>query len=247
VFLKKKKKTEIFQRTMEKILNGINGIFIYIDDVLIYGKNELEHDSRLKEVKKVKERLSHYGVMLNDRKCKIKCTSIKFLAHQITKDGVRPCEDKLELIKNFRIPENLEEVRSFLGLTNYVSKFIPDVATKTNLLRELIKNGKYNWNEEINKSFTELKNALDEKVLLGYYSFNDDITVVADASNTGLGGVLIQTNAAGPRIIAFGHRSLSEREQKFHITEKEAMALVWAVEHFHRYLFGRKFDLITDH
>lgn len=153
----------------------------------------------------------------------------------------------VEAVQNFRQPETVEEIRSFLGLINYVSRFIPDVATKTSPLRELIKTNKFVWSEEQREAFKILKEALTSDSVLEFYSTQDDIQVIADASPVGLGAVLSQIGKNGPRIIAFGHRSLSEREKKYHITEKEAMALVWAVEHFHRYLCGKKFDLITDH
>lgn len=235
---------EIFQRTIERILSGCEGFFVYIDDILIFGENESQHDARLKAVR---ERLSSYNVLLNDAKCKIRTTEIEFLGHHISVNGVRPTTSKIEAVQNFRQPETVEEVRSFLGLINYVSRFIPDVATKTSPLRELIKTNKFVWNEEQREAFKILKEALTSDSVLGFYSAQDDIQVIADASPVGLGAVLCQIGIDGPRIIAFGHRSLSEREQKYHITEKEAMALVWAVEHFHRYLCGKKFDLITDH
>lgn len=83
---------------------------------------------------------------------------------------------------------------------------------------------------------------------LGYYDVNDRTIVVADASPVGLGGVLVQINAEGdPRIIAYGHKTLTECERRYCQTEKEALALVWAVEHFHIFLYSKKFELITDH
>lgn len=235
---------EIFQKTMEHILKGCNGIFVYIDDILIFADNEKQHDERLLAVK---QRLSEYGVILNENKCKTKLPEIIFLGHKISKNNIKPTSSRIEAVQQFREPKSIEEVRSFLGLINYVSRFIPDVATKTYPLRKIIKNNTFSWNIEQKSAFEKLKMALTDQSSLGLYVIEDPTFVIADASPVGLGAILGQTGKDGPRIIAYGHRSLSEREQKYHITEKEAMALVWAVEHFHRYLLGKKFDLITDH
>lgn len=235
---------EIFQKAIEQILKGCNGYFVYIDDILIYGKDEEQHNRRLNAIR---DKLSEHNVVLNETKCKLKVAQIEFLGHSISKCGVKPTTSKIDAVKQFREPKTIEEVRSFLGLVNYVSRFIPDVATKTYPLRQLIKNNKFSWEKPQETAFKELKSTLTNDSVLGFYSVHDPTFVIADASPVGLGAVLCQNSEEGPRVIAYGHRSLSEREQKYHITEKEAMALVWAVEHFHRYLFGKKFDLITDH
>lgn len=235
---------EIFQKTIEQILKDCDGFFVYIDDILIYAENEEQHDKRLKSIK---NKLSEYNVVLNENKCKIKIPEIEFLGHRISKNGVKPTLSKIDAVQRFREPKSVEEVRSFLGLINYVSRFIPDVATKTYPLRQVIKNNKFTWGKYQDSAFRRLKEILTNDSVLGFYSVNDPTFVIADASPVGLGAVLCQKSQEGPRIIAYGHRSLSEREQKYHITEKEAMALVWAVEHFHKYLFGKTFDLITDH
>lgn len=82
---------------------------------------------------------------------------------------------------------------------------------------------------------------------LGYFDVADRAQLIADASPVGLGAVLIQINERGPRIIAYASKSLSDTEQRYAQIEKEALALVWGVERFHFYLYGRTFELITDH
>lgn len=124
---------------------------------------------------------------------------------------------------------------------------VTDVATKTNAVRKNLQDNKFSWNESAEKSFQELKNSINEETVLGFYSLDDPIQVIAGASSYGLGAVLVQNNGKESRIITWGHRSFSVREQKFHVTENGTMALVWAVERFHIYLYGRKFDLVTDH
>lgn len=94
---------------------------------------------------------------------------------------------------------------------------------------------------------SDLKEALTQIQSLGYYDVNDKTQVIADASPVGLGAVLVQTDKKGTRIIAYGNRTQTDCERKYSQTEKEALALVWSVEHFNIFLFGKEFDLITDH
>lgn len=236
---------EIFQRLLEQILNGCEGCFNYIDDILVFGDTKGQHDIRLG---KVLERLKSYDITLNNEKCVYAATSVKFLGHQLSSEGIKPCHDKVASIKQFREPRTTEETRSFLGLVNYVAKFIPDLATITEPLRQLTRKGVvFEWGPLQATAFTELKGLLSSDQTLGFYNVNDRTQVVADASPVGLGGVLIQFNENGPRIISYASRSLSEVEKKYAQTEKEALALVWATERFHFYLYGREFELITDH
>lgn len=236
---------EIFQKTIEQVLSGCEGCLVYIDDVVVFGATKDEHDMRLK---KVLQRLDEFNVLLNKDKCVFCTTGLEFLGHRLSKDGITPTSDKIESIKKFREPITSEEVRSFLGLVNYVGKFIPNVATITEPLRNLTKTGvKFEWGDTQRNSFKQLKEMLSDNTSLGYYNMKDRTQIIADASPVGLGAVLIQFDANGPRVISYASRSLSETEQKYAQTEKEALALVWAVERFHFYVFGKNFELVTDH
>jgi hypothetical protein len=115
-------------------------------------------------------------------------------------------------------------------------------------LRRLTKkDAKFEWNGECQNAFEQLKQQLMNHSTLGYYDVTDRTQVVADASPVGLGAVLVQFKGSDPRIISYANRSLSSIEQKYAQTEKEALALVWSVERFHYFLFGRYFELVTDH
>lgn len=115
-------------------------------------------------------------------------------------------------------------------------------------LRFLTKIGvKFEWGEPQKNSFRELKQILSNELTLGYYDAKDRTQVIADASPVGLGAVLIQFDTNGSRIISYASRRLSDVEQRYVQTEKEALALVWAVEGFRFYLFGKDFELVTDH
>lgn len=230
---------------MEQILSGCEGCLIFIDDVIVHGSEQKEHDTRLK---KVLQRLHEWNVVLNEGKCIYGVSELKVLGHILSEKGIKPGIDKLEAIRRFREPKTGEEVRSFLGLVNYLSKFIPDLATLTYPLRQLtIQKQHFVWKSEHQAAFSKLKEHMTCPTTLGYFDDADRTQLIADASPVGLGAVLIQINEKGPRIIAYASKSLSDVERRYAQIEKEALALVWAVEHFHFYLYGRSFELITDH
>lgn len=236
---------EIFQRTMEGILSHCANTIVFIDDILIYAVTELKHDEYVQEVLKT---LKRQNVLLNAAKCRIKMRQVKFLGHVLNGEGIRPSEDKIIAIKKFRTPETKEEIRSFLGIVTFVARFIPDLATKTNSLRQLIKKDvKFEWALIHEEAFQSIKKAMSNVETLAYFDPKDKTRLVTDASPYGLGAVLIQMKDHTERIIAYGAKSLTDTEKRYCTTEKEALAIVWGVEKFRMYLLGLEFELETDH
>ncbi|XP_055306964.1 uncharacterized protein K02A2.6-like [Sitodiplosis mosellana] len=230
---------------MEQILSGCEGVLIYIDDIVVFASTKELHDLRLR---KVFDRIRQFGITLNKTKCKFGVTTVEFYGHILSESGIKPKEDKVKAVKEFRPPKNAEEVRSFIGLVNYVGKFIPNLATISEPLRRLTKKGvRFVWGREQQLAFHAFKDRLADTVTLGYYNIKCRTQLVADASPVGLGAVLTQIQKGENRIIAYASRSLTEPELNYAQTEKEALALVWAVERFTYYLYGREFELITDH
>lgn len=217
-----------------------------MDDILVHGETKAVHDDNLKAML---ARLEEYNILLNKDKCVFGTTNTIFLGHRLSEQGVEAADDKVSAVKAFRQPNTPEEVRSFLGLVNFLARFIPNVATLTEPLRRLTKlNVPFEWGSEQTAAFEGLKSTMVKPAILGYYSPEDRTQVIADASPVGLGAVLVQYDANNqPRIISFAHKSLTDTETRYAQTEKEAYALVWAVERFHLYLFGRCFELVTDH
>lgn len=242
---------EIFQKTLERILIGCEGVINFIDDILIYGKDLHEHDERLKKVLEV---LENHNVLLREGKCKYRMEKVYFLGHELSQAGVKPLEKYISSINDFRAPTTIGELQSFMGLINYVGKWIPHLATITEPMKVLLRK-KYgrnsditaDWGNDQQTAFNKLKMALVDIPTLGYYNPKDRTMVIADASPVGLGAVLIQVDNKGPRIIAFGNKTLSDCERRYCQTEKEALALVWAIEHFNMFLYGKRFELVTDH
>ncbi|XP_055543303.1 uncharacterized protein K02A2.6-like [Wyeomyia smithii] len=236
---------ELFQNLMESILVGCKNTVVFIDDIMIFGETEQEHDSAVKLTLQV---LSQYGILLNDHKCKFKQQEIVFLGHKLSANGVSPCEEKVKAILSCRAPRTKEELRSFLGLVTYVSRFIPNLATINYPLRQLLRQeSHFEWMAQHKISFEKIKTLIGSAGSLGFYDRNDRTLVVTDASGVGLGAVLIQFKNSLPRIISFASKSLSEVEKTYPPIEKEALGVVWAVERFKNYLLGITFELETDH
>lgn len=236
---------ELFQNLMESILASCRNTVVFIDDIMIFGSSEEEHDSCVKEVLKV---LNQQGILLNDHKCNFKQRETVFLGHKLSADGIAPADEKVKSILQFRAPQTKEELRSFLGLVTYVAKFIPDLATVNSPLRNLLRQETpFDWKAEHQQSFDKLKNQIGSVMNLGYFDPQDRTLVVTDASGVGLGVVLIQFKGNQPRIICYASKSLSDVEKKYPIIEKEALGIVWAIERFKMYLMGITFELETDH
>lgn len=161
------------------------------------------------------------NVTLNLDKCRFGVSKLSCLGHNLSAEGISPDGDELLAITQFREPGNAEEDRSFLGLVKFVGKFIPDLATVTDPLRKVMKKGElYVWGPSQAKAFKHLTNVLTNATILGYYDVNDKTHLIADASPVGLGAVLI----------SYASKSLSDVEKRYAQTEKEALALVWAVK-----------------
>lgn len=238
---------EIFQQKIEGILAGLEGVAVFIDDILVFGTTLVEHDKRLKAVLK---RLDEFGVRLNVQKCEFGKEEVSFLGHTLSSNGVRPNQDKIDKIMNWRDPKSKEEVRSLMGLLKYVgSRFVGDFGTLVEPMQKLMRQDQaFVWGEEQKAAFQNIKEELSKQPALGFYSLTDKLLVYADASPVAMGAILIQIGQDGqPRIISYASKSFSPYERKLSQTDKEAIALAWGCERFHLYLVGRDFDLMTDH
>ncbi|CAB3999688.1 Hypothetical predicted protein [Paramuricea clavata] len=174
---------------------------------------------------------------------------INVFGYIVSEKAIRPDSTKVEAITNAPHSTTASEVRSFLGLTNYCSRYIPDYSSLTFPLRQLTKkNVTFHWDHSHEKAFQSLKNAITTSQVLAHYNLTAETKVVVDASPWALGAVLLQKQADDNyRPIAYGSRSLADVEQKYGHIEKEGLAIVFGCEHFHMYLYGRSFELETDH
>ena len=139
----------IFQKTMERMLQGIDGVVVYINDILVTGPTDEEHCRRLEEVM---ERLKEHGVRLNREKCYFMRPHVEYLGFRVDAQGLHATQEKLKAINEAPIPRNVTELRSFLGLLNYYGRFIPNLATIVHPLYQLLcKNATWKWSNSCNK------------------------------------------------------------------------------------------------
>lgn len=236
----------IFQRAMDEILSGIPGVICYIDDILITGSNDAKHFERLEEVLK---RLQQHGLRLKKDKCRFMQPSVEYLGHPVDAVGIRPLPSKLEAIVNAPAPVNVQQLRAFLGLLNYYSKFVANLSTVLNPLNRLLgQNVKRKWTAKCNHAFTSTKEKLVSSTVLAHYDTTLPIKLAADASAYGVGAVISHVYCDGSeKPVAFASRTLTPSERNYAQIEKEALALIYGVKYFHQYLYGRRFTLITDH
>ncbi|KMQ86294.1 rna-directed dna polymerase reverse transcriptase and integrase domain containing [Lasius niger] len=236
----------IFQRTLEQALTDIPGILVYLDDILVCGRNRTEHDVR---VHAVLNRLQEWGFRLRTEKCKFHTSVVKYLGFVISTEGIKPDPARIQPIETMRTPENIKEVRSFLGLVNYYGKFVPDLHKLKAPFEALLKKDvPFNWTSTQQNAFEKTKCILTGPLLLAHYDPKQILIVAADASSTGIGGVLLQRYADG-QVKAVFHmsRTLTKAQQNYSQIEKEALALITAIERFRKFVYGRHFILQTDH
>ena len=237
----------LWQRTMDSILINLPGVCCFVDDILVAAKTETEHLNRLKAVFK---RLQENDVLIKPEKCVFMTKEISYLGFKITDKGLFKTDEKIKAIKESLAPTNVSEVRSFLGLVTFYSKFVPNLATIAAPIYQLTrKNVPFDWNEECQKAFQSLKQELISNRFLTYFNPKLPLIVSCDASPVGLGAVLAHKLPSGEeKPIAYASRTLSNSERNYSQIDKESLAIIFAVKHFHFFLYGKdRFTIYTDH
>ena len=234
--------SEVFQETIRQVVSDLNGVVNISDDILCYGENQEEHDANLRALFK---RLRDKGLTLNGEKCEYNKTSLEFLGHVFGGEGIQASQDKIKTILEMPTPKNASEVRSLLGMTNFCgSSFIQDYASLTHDLRQLTKKTTaWSWTQKHTDALNTLKARLSEACTLAFFDPALPTEIYTDASPVGISAVLTQNG----KVIQFGSRALTPVEQRYSQTEREALAITWACEHFHIFIFGAPFTVYTDH
>ena len=236
---------ETYQKIIQDIIRDCEGAENIADDIFVFGKDVVEHDKNLHAVLNA---LQASGLTLNADKCKFKLSKITFFGHELTSTGIRPSEEKIAAITNAEHPTNANEARSFLGLAQYCAKFIPDLSTICRPIQDLTKrNVVFNWEKKQQAAFEKLKDIMTNVGTLAYFRTDCPTKIITDASPVALGAVLVQLQNDLWRVISYASRSLTDVEKRYSQTEKEALAIVWACERFNLYIFGRKFEIESDH
>ena len=202
---------ELFQQRMSKLLEGLSGMVCLMDDILIFGSNTAEHDSRLEAALK---RIEAAGVTLNPNKCEFRTTTVKFLGHIIDKGGIRADPEKTSAICKMEPPQNISELRRLMGMINLLGKFSPNIAEFSQPLRELLSPKRaWVWGPDQDRAFALLKAELTLPTILALYDPDANTKISADASSFGLGAVLLQQHGDDWKPIAYASRSMTETER----------------------------------
>lgn len=234
----------IFQRTIDSILKGISGVQIYLDDIIIASTSESEH---LNQLHTVLSKLQSAGFRLRREKCSFFQTSVEYLGYHIDDRGLKPLEDEVKAIKAAPVPRNQGELRSYLGLLTFYSRFLKNLSTVVAPLNKLLGKVPWRWTTEENSAFQKSKDLLLHSDLLIHYNPSDMIFLQCDASAYGLGVVISHRVDGHDRPIAFASRSLTTAQKNYSQLEKEALSIIFGLRKFREYLFGNRFTIITDH
>ena len=241
-----------FQRAMQQVLRDlpIDKVVIYLDDILIISKDFKEH---LQLVRRVLKTLRSHGIKIKMEKCAWFQDKVEFLGHEISQEGLSKRSKYINEIREFPKPENVRELRQFLGLVNWQRKFIKNCAEIGKPLYRLTggkRTRKLTWTPEMDSAFEQLKIALEQDIILAFPNFRGDappMELYVDASATGVGVCLCQQQDGERRVIAYDSYFFSDAQQKYSTIERELVAIRWGVKAFRPFLFGQPFILHTDH
>ena len=231
---------------MAQIFQGLQGVIVFIDDILVTGRTREEHTRNLRNVL---DRLRQVGLRLRKSKCLFFQQSLEYLGHVISKEGIRPTDERVKCVREAPPPQNKQQLQSFLGLMTYNAKFLPSLSHVLHPLNSLLrKNVQWKWSEEEQKSFEAAKSLVSNRQILAHYDVLKPLKLYCDASPKGVGACLAHVMPNGiEQPVAYASRSLREAEKNYAQIEREALSIVFGVKRFHQYLYGRKFVLVTDH
>lgn len=241
---------QTFQRFMDEIVRGLDFVFVYIDDVLITSKSEDEHNDHLRQLF---QRLSDYGLNIKLSKCVFGVESLNFLGHLISINGILPSEERVNVIVNFPRPISIKQTQRFVGMIQFYNRFIPKLAQMLCPLYELTKEKKdkkdksFEWSDLCEDSFKIAKEALSKATLLCFPIMDGKFSLMVDASDIAVGGVLQQLVGNVMEPIAFYSKKLSISEKKYAAFDRELLAIFLAIKHFRYFLEGNEFIVFTDH
>ena len=232
--------SDIFQRMLDSVYIGLPGVTGIADDMVIYGRNEEEHDRNLILFL---ETTRKNGLILNKRKLQFKKEEVSFFGHRWNSTGISPDPKKTESILKMEFPPDKETMHSFLGLVNFLNRYTPRLAELCSPLRKLIlKDSHYSPGDPEHAAFDAIKAEFQKKIILPYFDRNKETILQTDASKKGFGAVILQEEQP----IYYASRTLTSAEKSYQNLEHEAQAAVWGMEKFHYFLYGRKFILQTD-
>ena len=244
-----------FQRLVELVMHNITNLIIYIDDLLVH---TADHETHLQTLEKVFIRLRQHNLKVNLKKCVFGDQNVAYLGFRLTPQGIKPGQDKLKAVRDCTPPTTVKQVRAFLGLCNFFRGHVKNFAQISSALTKLTCKDS-TWKRgplptPALQAFQELKTVLVSEPVMGYPRRDRPYSLIVDAATGtpdnpgGIGAILSQTDKAGKQIaIAYASRKLQQFEKNYSPFLLEMQAAVWAMDHFHTHLTGRRFTLYTDH
>ena len=230
----------IFQETINTIIKDLMGVRAYQDDLLVFGKDTEEHDRNLLALL---NRFKEKNVFINGKKSEFRVNKLQYLGYLLQGGKILPDPDRLKPMINAASRDSFKALRSVMGCLQYYSRFIPQFTTLASPLYDLQSTDEWAWSAEHEEALKRIKLLISQEASLRLYVPGKPTTLVTDASEYGIGGVLEQN---GFPVLCVSRR-LSKAECNYSQTQKEALAIVWSVKRLHKFLFGFKFTIVTDH
>ena len=231
---------DVFQRKLDAIFLDVPGVTGIADDMVIYGRTDLEHDRHLINFLNICRKNT---LTLNPDKMQFRLPQVSFFGHQWSAKGLSPDPKKIAVVKRMDLPGDVDTMRSFLGLVNYLNRFSPCLAELSEPLREICRQDtEFQLTKSVHVAFSKTKEEISKNVTLPYFNPRSDTTLQTDASKKGLGAVILQNS----KPVMFALRALTGAEKNYQNLERECLAMIWGMEKFHYFLYGKQFTLETD-
>lgn len=235
----------LFQSIMEKTLQGCTGVVCFLDDILVTGSTKEQHKRNLEMTFK---KLLDAGFRLKSEKCEFYKEKVSYLGYIIDAEGLHKDPAKVLAISDAKPPTDVTQIKAFVGLVGYYSRFIPNMAQVLSPIYKLLqKDRKFIWDEQCQESFDSIKKIIVSNKVLTHYDRNAPVKLMCDASTDGIGAAIFHVTGNGEKPIAFASRVLQPAERNYSTTDREALAIYFGVNKFAHYLLGRHFILTTDH
>ena len=236
-----------FARMMRMLLDGLSNVIWFFDDILAHTESWEDHP---KVLESVFERIMQHGLTARPSKMSLGFPEIEFLGHVVGRGSQKPEQGKVEKIMKMEAPKTKKQVKALLGLMGYYRKFIPNFAHVSTPLTNLLKKGEPNkviWSQECEDSLNKIKTIFSSKPILILPNLEKPFVLRTDASNVGIGAVLMQRKDDLLMPCVYASRKLMERETRYSTVERECLAIVFAVKKFAKYLLMSHFQIQTDH
>ena len=233
-------------RIMKTLFGDLPFVDVFIDDITIHSKDIDEH---FEHISVVIQKIRTANMKLNIAKCVFITSKLEILGHVVEMGKIQMDNKKILAIQKRIEPTNVKQLQSFLGICNYYRRFVKDYAAISKpLVLLLCKEKKWDWNQNCIEAFIKLKECLTSYPILRAPNFNIKFTIHTDASHYAIGAILTQLDENNNEyVVAYASRLLKNAEIHYNTSEKECLAVVWSIKYFRPYIYGTRFDVLTDH